>query len=344
MPLGGPVLGATIDGYACEGGYDVPDGPATSFCAAQSLGRCRASRASDTSFRRLCDVVAVLAGLGFGELRITAEWARLEPRPGLRDADALAEYRQVIDAARAHGMHVDVLLCDAVWPSWLGHEPWLSSWAPERFAEHAGFVAGTLGGSVRTVLTLRRPHEVAQLGWVSGARPPFRRRALADAASALDGLLLAHQLATDAVASAAPTVRRGLVVGLEELDGPRGEFAGAGARRRLPRSAPRWAETSAFERWLVADVATLGVAMHAGDPSRPVEFGAGASGWRDSLVLLAQRVGSWDGSLHLRGALGAAGPLDEPRGLLDADSIDDPAGAPRLRRGLVEPLGALRRD
>ena len=42
-----------------------------------------------------------------------------------------------------------VVLCDAAWPSWLGQEPWLSAWAPQRFADHARWVASRLEGLAR---------------------------------------------------------------------------------------------------------------------------------------------------------------------------------------------------
>ncbi len=321
-------LGATIDGYACEGGYDVAGGPATSYCALQSLGRCSPSRASDRVFRGLDAVVDALAGLGITELRLTTEWARLEPRPGLRDAGALAAYRRAIDAATGHGMHVDVLLCDEVLPSWAGHEPWLSSWAPERFAAHAGEVAAALSDAVRAVITFRRPHDVVRRGWLTGERPPFRRRALADAASALDGLLLAHRLAVEAIAASAPSVRCALLVGAAQLGDPWAGFGPTQDRaREFPRSWPGRASSPPTEvRVAASDPDELERVLEDPRLVGPVEVGVEALGSAhpaDRLGELSRAAVARGHSLQLYGALASEGPLDGPRGLLEVDESSD---------------------
>src|ERR1700724_1351108 len=85
VTLGAAALGVTIDGYAVEGGYDFEGAPHTSFSVAQALGRIRSSLRSPGTFEHLDELVRRAADLGCGELRLTAEWARLEPRPGTQD-------------------------------------------------------------------------------------------------------------------------------------------------------------------------------------------------------------------------------------------------------------------
>ncbi len=211
MSIHDVVLGATIDGYAVEGGYDTERGPATSFGVAQSLGRIRPSVRSQGTYEHLEDLVGRAAQLGCQELRLTLEWARLERRPGERDEDALAHYERVLHTAAAAAMTSVVVLCDAAWPSWLGQEPWLSGWAPLRFADHARWIAARLEGLARCVVTFRAPNAAAKDGWRTAARPPYRRRSAADATSALDGMLVAHQRALEAMAEVAPSLGRALL-------------------------------------------------------------------------------------------------------------------------------------
>lgn len=344
------VLGATLDGYACEGGYDTDGGPATSFGIAQALGRCRPSLRSDATFRNLDRVVRCLADLGIAELRLGMEWARLEPRPGLRDEAARTAYERVLDAAAAAGLTVDVLVLDAVWPSWLGQEPWLSSWAPERFAAHAGWVASVLEGRVRCAVTVRRPREIAQLGWVHGVRPPFRRRQGADARAALDGLLLAHQLAVEAIASSAPSLRAALLVERADESWAVSLTAGRRGVQGLPRSSGRWQATPPFEWRFSADdvgglrdgLGWLGALVGADRLGAAHELGAGELGWRRQLPTVgALPEASLHGAaLHLWGALGSTGPLPGPTGLLE---IDQHAGYWELRAPRHDVEGALRR-
>lgn len=211
MSIHDVVLGATIDGYAVEGGFDTERGPATSFGVAQALGRIRPSVRTEGTFEHLDDLVARAAQLGCQELRLTLEWARLERRPGERDEAALSHYVRVLRAAHDAAMTSVVVLCDAAWPAWLGQEPWLSAWAPLRFADHARWVTSRLDGLARCAVTFRAPNAAAKEGWRRGSRPPYRSRASADATSALDGMLVAHQRALEAIADAAPSLGRAIL-------------------------------------------------------------------------------------------------------------------------------------
>ena len=87
--------------------------------------------------------MAAASALGCREVRVTLEWARLERRPGERDEGALDRYLAALRAAAGASMRTVAVLCDAAWPSWLGQEPWLSAWAPQRFAAHAAWVGAS---------------------------------------------------------------------------------------------------------------------------------------------------------------------------------------------------------
>ncbi|HEV3212890.1 MAG TPA: family 1 glycosylhydrolase [Acidimicrobiales bacterium] len=324
MSLHDVVLGATIDGFAVEGGYDTERGPQTSFGVAQSLGLVRASVRSPGTYDHLDELVARAAQLGFGELRLTVEWARLERRPDERDEAALAHYVRVLEAAGRASLSSVVVLCDAAWPSWLGQEPWLSSWAPPRFADHARWVASRIEGVARAVVTFRAPNVAASDGWLTASRPPFRRRAGADATSALDGMLVAHQRAVAAIAEVAPALGRAILFEAtpayddaslwRDVARGRSDRGTLAARRRawrqsLPprrgvtdrlgrlrdrrrpvdpavlRSTPGWGSTPPFEWWLGGDdVELLAVALQQ------------AEGDVTTVELGAGRAG-WDGQL-----------------------------------------------
>jgi hypothetical protein len=244
----------------------------------------------------------------------------------VRDEDALGAYERAVAAAEDRGLSVVALLCDAAWPSWVGQEPWLSSWVPERFAAYAGLVADRLGDRVRAYVTMRAPNVAASDGWIRASRPPFRRSAPDDAASALDGMLLAHQLASHELDAVAPRVTRALLFGASSDYEDEGAFrdlvvrhADASAREvrthswaaRLEergiaprahrtrtrahldleamRSTARWGSTPPFEWWLAGDnPALLAAAVdHAEGAITTVELGAGPSGWGAQLPAAA---------------------------------------------------------
>ena len=50
------------------------------------------------------DDLRLAAALGFLDVRITVEWARLEPSPGTVDTDALERIREVLTAANHAGL------------------------------------------------------------------------------------------------------------------------------------------------------------------------------------------------------------------------------------------------
>ncbi len=310
-------IGVTVDGYAVEGGFDVEGAPATSFLAAQSLGRVRASVRSPGTFEHLDDLVAAASALGCREVRLTLEWARLERRPGERDEGALDRYLAALGAAKAASMRTVVVLCDAAWPSWLGQEPWLSAWAPQRFAAHAAWVGQRAGELVDAVVTFRAPNVAAQAGWRTATRPPFRTGAAADEVAALDGMLVAHQRAVVALASELPAATCALLLGVaaryedgalwRDLAAGIADPVALGARRdrfgalrrqhgvrpprpawrRRPtdvtslRSTPGWASLPPWECWLAGeDLDLLAVALeHADGTVGTVELGAGPIGW-----------------------------------------------------------------
>ncbi|MEM7338333.1 MAG: family 1 glycosylhydrolase [Actinomycetota bacterium] len=63
-----------------------------------------------------------LAGLGISAIQITLEWAALEPRPGAHDATAVEFRRDVLSAARDHGLDVWACLIDGTLPGWFADD------------------------------------------------------------------------------------------------------------------------------------------------------------------------------------------------------------------------------
>ena len=108
----------TLEGYAVEGGYDVAGGPATCYAPRIALGRQLGPGASDELWRDYEAVFDLAASVGLEGLRVTLEWARLEPRRGYLDDEAARRYEAMLAHARARGLWVTVVLVDAVWPAW----------------------------------------------------------------------------------------------------------------------------------------------------------------------------------------------------------------------------------
>ncbi len=179
---------ATLDGYAVEGGFDT-DELTTCWSPAVALGQVAGPGAAADLWAPggYEAALTAAAGLGLDGVRITLEWARLEPRVGQPDEAALTRYLEVVAAAQAAGFTVAVALLDATWPLWAGDEAWLLPWVRAHFVAHAARVADALPAGVG-VVAATRPTWLVRAGFLTGEAPPWRRRARADAASAASSL------------------------------------------------------------------------------------------------------------------------------------------------------------
>lgn len=98
-------------------------------------------------FRRWPDDLAVLQEVGVTDLRLTLDWARLQPRPAELDEDWAERYEQILTAADAIGLRVWATLHDGSIPRWFdndggfGDDETFTRWWPrwvQRVAERFG--------------------------------------------------------------------------------------------------------------------------------------------------------------------------------------------------------------
>lgn len=176
---------ATLEGYAVEGGLDVTGGPATCFGPAGHLGQIALPGDADGLWSAYEAVIDAAADLAIDGVRLTLEWARLEPRPGQPDDGAFGRYRDVLAHARRRDLRTSAVLVDAAWPAWLGQDAWLMPWIDEFVLSHASRVAERLGDVLDGVVVVARPRALVESGYGDATAPPWRRRERADAAEAL---------------------------------------------------------------------------------------------------------------------------------------------------------------
>jgi beta-glucosidase len=101
-------------------------------------------------YRRWPDDLALLQELGITDIRLTFDWARLQPKPGNFDGDWSDRFEQMIAASDAIGLRVWATLHDGAEPRWVTNEGGIydetvsEKWWP-RFAER---VADRFGDSI----------------------------------------------------------------------------------------------------------------------------------------------------------------------------------------------------
>lgn len=177
---------ATLEGYAVEGGFDRAYEPATCYSPTIALGRHPGPGDACGLWRDYERVLDLVPSLGLDGVRLTLEWARIEPRRGVVDEGALVRYREVIAHARSLGLDATVVVVDAAWPSWLGLEAWLLPWVGEYLVAHARRVVDAVGDLATGLRVFADRVGIVERGFLVGEAPPWRRGATDDAASALE--------------------------------------------------------------------------------------------------------------------------------------------------------------
>jgi beta-glucosidase/6-phospho-beta-glucosidase/beta-galactosidase len=171
----------TVEGYAVEGGMDRSGEPMTCYAPTIALGRHGGPGLADDLWRRYEEVLDLVPSLGVEGVRLTLEWARIEPRPGEVDEAALQRYEEVLGYVGTLGLDVTVVLVDAAWPSWLGLEAWLLPWVVPHVVAHARRVVERFNDLLGGVVVFAQPDDLVTKGYLRASAPPWRTRARRDA-------------------------------------------------------------------------------------------------------------------------------------------------------------------
>jgi len=113
------------------------------------------------------------AEMGLNALRLSVEWSRVEPRPGVFDDSALERYSQMLQGLRERNIEPMVTLHHFTNPCWLAEQ---GGWeAPETVALFARFVrrvVEALGQHCDLWCTVNEPNVYGCMGYLEGVFPP----------------------------------------------------------------------------------------------------------------------------------------------------------------------------
>jgi beta-glucosidase len=134
------------------------------------------------------------AELGLTHHRLSLDWARLEPRQGRHDAEAIEHYRAVLTAARDAGVSIWACLHHFDLPGWFADDE--GGFVDERarslhWARHVDWIGETFGDLVHGWKPINEPVAYSMLGWLTGRIPPGRQD-IGAFAEALEAVLLAN--------------------------------------------------------------------------------------------------------------------------------------------------------
>ena len=161
-------------------------------------------------YERFAADFAQLRGMAHNAHRLSLEWSRIEPEPGLVDRAAVAHYREVLETLRALGMEPMVTLHHFTNPRWLADAGgWESDATPEAFRRFARLCVDEYGDIVRLWVTINEPNVYAYQSFMLGEWPPQKKSAAAGA-TVLRNMLRGHAAAYREIKGARPEAQVGV--------------------------------------------------------------------------------------------------------------------------------------
>jgi beta-glucosidase len=184
--------------------YQVEEGdPDSQWVAWEKAGRIRSGHTRD----RACEWWAnaeqdfdLAKGLGLNSLRLSVDWSRIEPRPGVWQDDAVQRYRAMLRGLRDRGLRPFVTLHHFTHPAWFEERGgFLAPDSPGLFAQFASRVVNELGDLCSDWVTINEPNVFCTLGYQLGDFPPGHKGQFRPAILALANMARGHARAYRAI-------------------------------------------------------------------------------------------------------------------------------------------------
>ena len=158
------------------------------------------------------------AEMGLNALRLSVDWSRVEPRPGVFDDSALERYSQMLQGMRERNIEPMVTLHHFANPRWLAEQ---GGWeAPETRAHFVRFVrrvVEALGQHCDLWCTINEPNVYGTMGYLEGVFPPGQSD-LKVAMRVIRHLLAGHAAAYQEIHALQPHARVGLAHNMRPFD------------------------------------------------------------------------------------------------------------------------------
>jgi beta-glucosidase len=128
---------------------------------------------ADDSYNRYEEDFDLCKQLNNNAVRISIEWARIEPKEGSFDQEALDHYKKMLKAAQDRGLKTFVTLHHFTSPLWLAKKGgWTNLKTPKLFAHYAAKCEQEFGTLIDTYMTINEPQVLIMMGYIKGVWPP----------------------------------------------------------------------------------------------------------------------------------------------------------------------------
>jgi beta-glucosidase len=148
--------------------------------------------------------------MGLNALRLSVEWSRIEPEPGRFAAQAIARYRQMLQALHERGIRPLVCLHHFTNPLWFQRQgEFFHPQGVSQFVAFTRYVVAELGDLCNTWITFNEPNVYATLGYVMGEFPPGHHGQIGTAVAVVHKMAEAHGAAYRAIHELQPAAEVG---------------------------------------------------------------------------------------------------------------------------------------
>lgn len=186
----GFLIGASSSAHQAEG-----DNFNSDWYFWETQGKLPQSGKAADHYNRFDEDFELASQIGLNAIRISIEWARIEPVEGRWDTTAVEHYKKVLMKMKDLGLARMVTLWHYTLPKWLADKGGFENKeAAEAFARYAWFVAQNLGKEIDFWLTINEPEVYAFLSYQQGTYPPFKKNLL-KTWKVLSNLIQAHKSA-----------------------------------------------------------------------------------------------------------------------------------------------------
>jgi beta-glucosidase len=127
------------------------------------------------SYNRYEEDFDLCAKMNNNAIRMSIEWARIEPEEGQIDIGQVEHYRKVLKAAKARGLKTYVTLFHFTSPMWLAKKGgWSKLGTIKLYADYAKVCAEQFGDLVDAFITINEPLVYTTMSHINGIWPPSK--------------------------------------------------------------------------------------------------------------------------------------------------------------------------
>ncbi len=174
IPKDNFLWGAAISAHQTEG-----DNIHSDWWYFEQMGKIPKSGKACEHYKRFSEDFSLAREIGLNAMRVSIEWARIEPEEGVYDIAQIKHYSEVLIDLRIKGFRRFLTLHHFSLPLWAAKKGgFLNKSVVDSFVNFSGLVVKELGDEIDFLCTINEPEVHALLSYIRGVHPPFKKNPL----------------------------------------------------------------------------------------------------------------------------------------------------------------------